>query len=279
MAEASRHEMFIKMHSLENHFVIFDRRESDFSLSTERITQICDSRRGVGGEQLLTIEKPRSADAHAAMRIFNIDGEEVGACGNATRCVGHLLLQETGKSELKIETKAGTLTCRKERMGQISVALGPISSRWTDIPLAKPVDTHHLPIANGPLTDGIALSIGNPHVVFFVPQLDRVDIARYAPLVQNASLFPVGVNVGVAEVVDDHTLRLLVWERPGILTKACGTGACVAAFAAIMRGHLKPTTITVRVPAGELAVQITEGSMAILAGPVAISFRGTIEIP
>ncbi|UWU19450.1 diaminopimelate epimerase (plasmid) [Rhizobium sullae] len=275
------HWPFIKMHGLQNYFVILDSRNGPKCLDQGDIVRICDSHTGVGGEQLLTIEHAShegyKAGAYAAMRIFNTDGKEVGACGNATRCVAHLLLEETGGDEVQIETRAGVLHCRKAGSMQISVTLGPISMDWRRIPLANYVDTLHLPLQSGPLKDGVALNIGNPHAVFFVDQLEELDMAHYAPVVQNDSLFPDGVNVGAAEVLDEQTLRLAVWERPGILTKSCGTGACVAAYAALKRGLMTSSRIVVHLSAGSLKIEILHGDMAVMTGPVAFCCHGFIE--
>lgn len=279
--ETPLHWPFIKMHGLQNYFVILDRRHGARPLTRDDIVRICDTHVGAGGEQLLTIEQVsdegRRAGAYAAMRIFNIDGKEAGACGNATRCMAYLLLEELGTDEVRIETIAGVLHCRRAGHMRISVTLGPISMDWRTIPLSREVDTLHLPVQSGPLRDGVALNIGNPHAVFFVDRLESVDIPAFAPAIQNDPLFPEGVNVGAAKVVDEQTIRLAVWERPGILTKACGTGACVAAYAALKRGVVTSTKLSVHLPAGVLDIEIVDGDMVIMTGPVAFCCCGFIE--
>lgn len=271
---------FVKMHGLRNHFVIFDRRIDRRAFRREDIVRICDTHVGIGGDQLLTIEQPSAygavAGAAAAMRIFNIDGREVSACGNATRCVAHLLLEETGGTELLLETGGGLLKCRRSGPMQVSVEMGPISGDWRDFPLAEEVDTTRLPVESGPLRNGVALWIGNPHAVFFVDSLSEIDLPEVAAPVQNHPLFPEGVNVGVAELVDAETIRLAVWERPGIATQACGTGACVAAFAARLKGLTRSDRFTVHLPAGALTIELS-GSMAIMSGPVAYCCRGYVD--
>lgn len=269
------------MHGLQNYFVILDRRHGAKPLTRDDIVRICDAHVGAGGEQLLTIEQVsdegRRAGAHAAMRIFNIDGKEAGACGNATRCMAYLLLEELGADEVRIETIAGVLHCRRAGPRRISVTLGPISMDWRKIPLSREVDTLHLPVQSGPFSDGVVLNIGNPHAVFFVDRLESVDFQVFAPAIQNDPLFPEGVNVGAAEVVDEQTIRLAVWERPGILTKACGTGACVAAYAALKRGFVTSTKLSMHLPAGVLDIEIVDGDMVIMTGPVAFCCYGFIE--
>jgi diaminopimelate epimerase len=268
---------FIKMHGLRNHFVIFDRRKQPFPLSTADIVRICDVHTGVGAEQVLTLEQPSAqSGAYAAMRIFNIDGRETGACGNATRCVAHLLFEESGSEELLLETEGGLLPCAKTGAMDVSVTLGPITMDWRAIPLSEACDTAYLPISSGPLKNGLALHIGNPHAVFFVTDLDAVNIPLWAPAIQNDPLFPEGINVGVAQAVDPHTLRLAVWERPGMLTEACGTGACVAAFAGRLRGLLSGERITVQLPAGRLGITLLGDDRAIMTGPVAFCCRGYV---
>jgi diaminopimelate epimerase len=265
---------FVKMHGLRNHFVIFDQRVEPRALPVEDIVRLCDVETGIGAEQVLTIEPASTGDAHARMRIFNIDGREVGACGNATRCVAHLLLEESGVKQLVLETAGGLLDCRKAGTMDVSVLLGPISLDWQAIPLAHACDTRHLPLASGPLRDGLALNIGNPHAVFFVDDAAGIDIPAFAPAIQNDPLFPEGANISVAEVVDGATLRLRVWERPGILTQACGTGACVAAYAGRLRGLLDRDDIAVHLPAGVLRIELQPGERALMTGPVAFCCWG-----
>jgi diaminopimelate epimerase len=279
--DSHRHSRpFVKMHGLRNHFVIFDRRQDRRGFTAQDIVRICDTHVGVGGDQLLTIEEPTAegaaAGACAAMRIFNIDGREVSACGNATRCVAHLLMEGSGRPEILLETGGGLLACRRVGDMEVSVELGPIGMDWRALPVARAVDMLHLPVESGPLRDGAAFWIGNPHVVFFVKSLAEIDLPRFAPAVQNHPLFPEGVNVGAAELVDAGTIRLAVWERPGMLTQACGTGACVAAFAARLKGLSAADRFTVHLPAGPLAVEIS-GDMAVMTGPVAYCCRGVVE--
>jgi len=271
---------FVKMHGLQNHFVIVDQRSGGRTFDKADVVRICDPHVGVGGEQLLTIEHPteggRRDGAYAAMRIFNVDGREVGACGNATRCMAYLLLEEAGGGEVRIETAAGVLHCRKAGHRSISVVLGPISADWRALPAARAVDTLHLPVESGPLRDGAAFHIGNPHAVFFVDRLDPEQLVRYAPAIQNDPLFPEGINVGAAQVIDGGTLRLAVWERPGMLTRACGTGACVAAYAARQRGLVGADEIEVRLPAGELLIRINADDTAVMTGPVDFCCHGFV---
>ncbi len=265
---------FLKMHGLHNHFVVVDARKDAFRPADEEVIRICDPKSGVGADQLIVIESPKSAGADAFMRILNVDGREVEACGNATRCVAWLLLEELGRDAVVIETLAGALACSRAGHLQVRCEMGHVSMEWRDIPLAEERDTCHLDLSFGPLTDGIALAIGNPHVVFFVDDLDAVDVALHAPKIQRHPLFPNQVNVGVAEMRSDDRLRLVVYERGVGLTTACGSGACVAAYAALARGMTDRKEMTVEMPAGSVGIEITENGSVIMTGPVAYCFSG-----
>lgn len=271
---------FVKMQGLRNHFVFIDRRRNDLPLAPEDVVRICDVHEGVGAEQVITIERPSPAaaarGAHVFMGIHNTDGSEAQACGNATRCLAYLLFEETGGSEVLIDSLGGLLHCRKEHAQEVSVTLGPITQDWRHVPLSRAADTSHLPLASGPLRDGLALSIGNPHAVFFVDDLASVDIPAFAPAIAGDRLFTEGANVGVAEVVDERTLKLAVWERPGMLTEACGTGACVAAYAGRMRGLLKADRVNVQLPGGTLGIRLLEDGRAVMTGPVAFCCAGYV---
>jgi len=265
---------FLKMHGLHNHFVIVDARQERFAPGAAEIMRICDPETGVGGDQLIVIEPARNTGADAFMRIINVDAREAEACGNATRCVAWILLEELASDAVVIETLAGLLACERAGDMQVSCAMGKVSMEWRDIPLAQERDTCHLDLEFGPLRDGVALSIGNPHVVFFVGDLDAIDIEALAPKIQTHPLFPNQVNVGVAEMTSKGSMRLTVYERGAGLTTACGSGACVAAYAALVRGLADSKKITVEMPAGNMSIEIGDDGSAVMTGPVAWCFSG-----
>ena len=264
---------FLKMHGLRNHFVIVDGRETPYRPERSEIVRICDAQIGVGGDQLVVIE-PAAGAADAFMRLFNVDGREVEACGNATRCVAWLLMEESKCDDVKIETLAGILECRRVADRRVSCDMGRVSMRWNDVPLAEKRDTLHLDLTAGPLSEPAALNVGNPHAVFFVDDVDAVDLASIAPVIQENPLFPEQVNVGVAQFVDDSHLKLVVYERGAGLTMACGSGACAAAYAALARKLTVSKRITVTLPGGDVEITITGDDHAIMSGPVAFCFSG-----
>ncbi len=265
---------FVKMHGLRNHFVITDAREDPYRPDDEEIIRICDPQTGVGADQLIIIEPPRAPGADVFMRILNVDAREVEACGNATRCVAWLMMEERKSDAITVETLAGALDCKRAGPMQVSCAMGQVTMDWRAIPLAEERDTCHLDIEFGPLSDAVALAIGNPHVVFFVDELDAIDLESLAPQIQQHSLFPNQVNVGVAQMIDDDRVRLAVYERGAGLTTACGSGACVAAYAALARGLTDSRTMAVEMPAGQVTIEITGDGTAIMTGPVAYCFSG-----
>ncbi|MDX1405534.1 MAG: diaminopimelate epimerase, partial [Woeseiaceae bacterium] len=249
---------FIKMHGLRNHFVITDAREDPYRPGDEEIVRICDPQSGVGADQLIILEPPRDAAADVFMRILNVDAREVEACGNATRCVAWLLMEEAKVDAIVVETLAGCIDCQRAGELQVSCAMGKVTMDWREIPLAEQRDTCHLDLEFGSLADGIALNIGNPHLVFFVDDLDAIDLAGVAPQIQSHPLFPQQVNVGVAQMLDEQRLRLAVYERGAGMTMACGSGACVAVYAALARGLTDCRTMTVNMPAGSVQIEISK---------------------
>ncbi|MEE8540049.1 MAG: diaminopimelate epimerase [Desulfobacterales bacterium] len=273
---------FIKMHGLRNDFIIVDGRQERFAPSKEDVARICDRHEGIGGDELLILEPPRpdrvTLGADVFLRIINPDGREVEACGNATRCIGWLLMQETGREQVILDTLGGLLRCVRVGKKQVAVDMGQLRTDWQDIPLAYAMDTLHLGIGNGPLQDPVGMNIGNPHAVFFVDDLDAIDLTQYAPQLQKHPLFPEEANIGAAQIIDSHTMRLAVWERPGVLTTACGTGACVAVGAAHRRGLTDQREMTVSMPDGSLLIELNEDKTVMMTGPVEVCYAGYLPV-
>ena len=267
---------FIKMHGSGNDFVVIDARTEAVAIGAAQARAIADRRTGVGCDQLIVIERPHNAKAQARMRIFNADGSEVAACGNATRCVADLLMREQNARQVTIETKAGLLRGEAATNGRISVDLGPVRTDWRDIPLAEPHDTLHLAIAAGELRDPVAVSVGNPHAVFFVDAVAAVPLATLGPDIEHHPLFPARTNVEAVEVLACDRLRVRVWERGVGITASCGTGAAAAAVAAHRRG-LAGRSVEVVMDGGTLGVRWRDDDHVVLRGPVAVSFRGVLD--
>jgi diaminopimelate epimerase len=260
---------FLKMHGLGNDFVVFDAREAAIALSAAQVRAIADRYTGVGCDQLIVIEPDAEADAR--MRVWNADGEEVEACGNAARCVAQLI----GPS-ITIETAGGRIRGTSDASGA-TIDMGAPRFGWEEIPLAYAMDTLSMPVGWEELQSPAAVNVGNPHVVFFVNDLDAVDLERLGPLIERDPLFPARVNVNVAEVEGRDRIRLKVWERGAGLTRACGTGACATAIAAMRRG-LTDRKVTVTLPGGALDIEWREDGHILMSGPARLAFRGEIDL-
>ncbi|MGC8522694.1 MAG: diaminopimelate epimerase [Acidibrevibacterium sp.] len=267
---------FLKMHGLGNDFVVIDRRARACALGPGEARRIADRHRGVGCDQIILLD--RAAGADLFMRILNADGSEAGACGNATRCVAELLFRETGNPAPLIRTLAGDLPTRREADGRITVDMGRPALEWDQIPLARPLDTLHLPLALGPLADPAACSMGNPHATFFASAVDHLPIAELGPVLEHDPLFPERANIGFAEILAPDRLRLIVWERGAGRTLACGSGACAALVNAHRRG-LVGRRAGLLLDGGEIEITWREDDDHVLmTGPAAIAFHGTIDL-
>jgi diaminopimelate epimerase len=259
---------FTKMHGLGNDFVIIDARETPVAIDAAAARAIADRHTGIGCDQLILLEPSAAADA--VMRIWNPDGSEAEACGNATRAVARLLGRPGA-----VETVGGRLTLNPTGEGA-TVDLQAPRFAWDEIPLAYALDTRALPLAWDDLADPFCVNVGNPHAVFFVPDADAIPLDRLGPLIEHDVVFPERVNVGVAQVTGPSSLKLRVWERGAGLTRACGTGACAAAITALSR-KLVTGPVEVALPGGALTIAWDGGPIR-MTGPATFVFSGTADI-
>ena len=262
---------FIKMHGLGNDFVVIDSTKSQYTINKSSIQLISDRRFGVGCDQV--IEMKPSAKEDIYMKIYNSDGTEAEACGNAARCVAGLLFASNQKKEVSIETVAGVLKAESEEDGLIKVDMGKPSFFWKDIPLSS--DISHISFEELSLINGLAVNMGNPHIVFFVKDINEVDINKVGPLVENSSYFPEKVNVEVCQIINKSKIKVTVWERGAGKTLACGTGAC-AALVAAYKNNLTDPTAEIVLNGGSLNItwNVNSDEHVIMSGPIAVSFLG-----
>lgn len=271
---------FVKMNGTGNDFVVVDALSAPFRPTAEEARAICDREAGEGCDQLIAIEPSETADAF--MRVWNADGGEVETCGNALRCVGWLLMEASGRDRVRIDTAAGVTEATRAGDRRVTVDMGAPRLDWAQIPLAEEMDTRGIELQVGPIdaphlhTPG-AVSMGNPHVVFFVADEPGDALVRgTGSLIEHHPLFPDGVNVGFAQVLAPDRIRLRVWERGAGLTRACGTGACAALVAAARRG-LTRRAAAVEVDGGELKIDWDEASDHVfMTGPVEIERTGQL---
>jgi diaminopimelate epimerase len=269
---------FVKMHGLGNDFAIFDGRSAALSILPESIIKMGDRRTGIGFDQMVIIDPPRSPGTDAFLRIYNNDGTEVGACGNATRCIGKLLIDETKKQKVTLETKAAKL--QAVMMGDaVSVDMGNVNLEWQQIPLKREENTLSVPVQEGLLDRAVAVNVGNPHAVFFMQKnVDDFPLEKMGPRVEEDPIFPEKTNVEVANVLSRSKIRMRVWERGAGITRACGTGACAVAVAGVRKG-LTDRKVTVVLDGGNLDIEWRESdNHVIMTGAVAEVYRGEVEL-
>ncbi|AMO71705.1 diaminopimelate epimerase [Sphingorhabdus sp. M41] len=258
---------FHKMHGLGNDFVIIDAREEEITLSGAQVAAIADRHSGVGCDQLIILRP--SIDADVKMQIFNSDGSQVEACGNASRCVAKLIGDET-----RIETDGGIIIGSATADGAI-VDMGTPRFDWQSIPLAYAMDTLNMPVGWEDLQNPATVNVGNPHVIFFVDDSASVELDRLGPMIEFDPLFPEKVNVNIAHI-KNGAIYLRVWERGVGLTRACGTGACATAVAAIKRG-LVSSPVQVNLPGGTLVIGWHDGESIQMQGPTSYVFSGEAD--
>ena len=262
---------FTKMQGAGNDFVVIDATRAPFALSPAQLRRLADRHFGVGCDQILVVEPPHARDADFRYRIFNADGGEVEQCGNGARCFVRYVHERglTSKREIRVETLGGLIAPRLEPDGEVSVDMGPPAP---ESPLVQPLEV------DGERVELAILSMGNPHAVQVVPDLDAAPVTRQGPLIEHHARFPDRVNAGYMQVLDRHRIRLRVWERGAGETLACGTGACAAAVSGVLRG-LIDSPVQVRARGGTLTVSWAGGDNAVwMKGPAQTVFEGVIEL-
>jgi diaminopimelate epimerase len=264
---------FIKMHGLGNDFVVIDARATA-APGREALVRIADRHLGAGCDQVLVLAPPEAAGADIYMRIYNPDGSEAQACGNGTRCVARLFMDETGRKGCTIQTVAGLLPCEDAGNGLVKADMGAPRFGWQDIPLSEERDTLELGALNGLYGAPAAVNVGNPHTVFFVKNVAEVPLEEIGPQVERHVLFPERTNVEFAQVTGPESIRLRVWERGTGVTSACGSGACATMVAAARRG-LTGRRAEITLDGGTLQMEWRESDGHVLmTGPAVRVFEG-----
>ena len=271
---------FRKMNGLGNDFVVLDARVRALPLGVDALRAIADRKEGIGCDQIIALEPSRNADVF--MRIWNADGGEVGACGNAARCVAALVAAERGRPDVSIETESALLSANVNCDGSVTIDMGEPRIAWNQIPLAEPFhDTRRIELQIGPIDDPVmhspaVVNVGNPHALFFVDDVAAHDLAKFGPMLEHHPIFPERANISLVQVLSPEHLKVRTWERGAGLTRACGTAACAAAVAAARRG-LAGRKVKVSLPGGDLLIGWRESDGHILmTGPYALDFEGTL---
>jgi diaminopimelate epimerase len=273
---------FVKMNGLGNEIVLVDMRAAPTAV-TASDARAAARPGGVAYDQMMALYPPRTPGTDAFVRIYNNDGSEAGACGNGMRCLASILFAETGKEALAVETRAGLLNCWKAGQQSFTVDMGVPRFRWDEIPLAEEFrDTRAIELQIGPIDKPIlhspsAVSMGNPHAIFWVDDVDAYDLGRIGPLLENHPIFPERANISLAAVRSSTHLAVRTWERGAGLTRACGSAACAAAVAAA-RTRRTGRKVTVTVPGGDLLIEWRESDDHVLmTGPVEYEYAGRFD--
>ena len=273
---------FTKMHGLGNDFVVIDAVRQHIELSEAQVRYLADRHFGVGCDQLLVVEAAQTPGVDFRYRIFNADGGEVEQCGNGARCFARFVFDQglTDKREIRVETKKGVITPRLEADGNVTVDMGVPVLNPADVPFVSESDAYVQPLDVAGNTIAItAVSMGNPHAVQVVADVDTAPVAEQGPLIEHHPRFPARVNAGFLQVVDDHHVRLRVFERGAGETLACGTGACAAVVAGILR-ELVVSPVTVETRGGELTIAWNGvGTPVMMTGPAVSVFSADITLP
>jgi len=268
---------FRKMNGLGNDFVVLDARARSLALDDNAVRAIADRKEGIGCDQLIALEP--SARADVFMRIWNADGGEVGACGNAARCVASLVAAERGEPHVSIETESGMLDAAVNRNGSVTIDMGTPRFAWNEIPLAQRFDdTRRIALdADDPaLNSPAVVNVGNPHCLVFVDDVAAHDLARLGPVLEHHKLFPERANISLVQVLAPDAIKVRTWERGAGLTRACGTAACAAAVASAQR-ELTGRKVKVSLPGGDLLIEWRESDGHILmTGPYALDYESTL---
>lgn len=263
---------FLKMNGAGNDFVVIDARQADIQLSRDQVRLLASRGNEVtrGCDQLVLLRPSQRTDVF--MQLYNADGSDTEACGNATRCVASLIMGETGKEYVSVATIFTEMACGKSG-GRIAVDMGEPKLSWQEIPLAHPCDPMALPIEGG-----MAVSMGNPHLVFAVADALAIDLQKDGPAFEHHPLFPKRTNVSFAQVLDPSHIKLRVWERGAGATLACGTAAC-ATVVALHRKGLVGRTVSVSLPGGVLDIQWDQETNHVwMTGPVETEFEGVLNV-
>jgi diaminopimelate epimerase len=274
---------FVKMNGLGNEIVVVDMRGEAGAINADEARAVARSA-AAPYDQLMALHVPRTPGTHAYVRIYNNDGSEAGACGNGMRCIADLVSKESGKRALAFETKAGVLPCWMDEAPSIwTVDMGAPRFAWHEIPLARPFpDTRAIELAIGPADQPIlqspsAVSMGNPHAIFWVDDVNAYDLLKLGPALETDPIFPERANISLAQVTSRTHLIVRTWERGAGLTKACGSAACAAAVAAARLGRAE-RAVTVTLPGGDLRIAWRErDDHVLMTGPVAYEYEGRFD--
>ena len=268
---------FTKMHGLKNDFIIIDARTKNFFLTPNNIKKISDRKKGLGCDQVVIIEKPRKKKTSAFIKFYNSDGSVTKACGNAARCVAFLLMKECKTKKIALETESTLLNASLAKNNHVSVDIGKAYFKWRQIPLKKNININKINFNVDSYIKPILVNVGNPHIIFFIKNLKKINLKQIGPKIEKNHLFPERINVNFAKILSNNKIELRVWERGAGMTKACGTGASATAVAAIKNKLINKRICYIHMDGGKLKIEYKKNGHIIMTGPTKTVKKGILN--
>jgi len=268
---------FTKMHGLKNDFIIIDARTKKIFLTPNNIKKISDRKKGLGCDQVVIIEKPRKRKTSAFIKFYNSDGSVTKACGNAARCVAFLLMKECKTKKIALETESTLLNASLAKNNHVSVDIGKAYFKWRQIPLKKNININKINFNVDSYIKPILVNVGNPHIIFFIKNLKKINLKQIGPKIEKNHLFPERINVNFAKILSNNKIELRVWERGAGMTKACGTGASATAVAAIKNKLINKRICYIHMDGGKLKIEYKKNGHIIMTGPTKTVKKGILN--
>ena len=268
---------YTKMHGLKNDFIIIDARAKKIFLNKKNIRKISNRKKGLGCDQLVIIEKPKKKKTSAFIKFYNSDGSITKACGNATRCVAFLLMKEFKRKKIALETESTLVNAFLTKNNQVSVDIGKAYFKWKQIPLKRKVNINKVNFNIDSYINPTLINVGNPHIIFFMQNLKKINLKKVGPKIEKNSLFPERINVNFAKILKNNKIELRVWERGAGITKACGTGASATAVAAIKNKLINKRICYIHMDGGKLKIEYKKNGHIVMTGPIKTVKKGILN--
>lgn len=268
---------YTKMHGLKNDFIIIDARAKKIFLNKKNIRKISNRKKGLGCDQLVIIEKPKKKKTSAFIKFYNSDGSITKACGNASRCVAFLLMKEFKRKKIALETESTLVNAFLTKNNQVSVDIGKAYFKWKQIPLKRKVNINKVNFNIDSYINPTLINVGNPHIIFFMQNLKKINLKKVGPKIEKNPLFPERINVNFAKILKNNKIELRVWERGAGITKACGTGASATAVAAIKNKLINKRICYIHMDGGKLKIEYKKNGHIVMTGPIKTVKKGILN--
>ena len=268
---------YTKMHGLKNDFIIIDARAKKIFLNKKNIQKISNRKKGLGCDQLVIIETPKKKKTSAFIKFYNSDGSITKACGNATRCVAFLLMKEFKRKKIALETESTLVNAFLTKNNQVSVDIGKAYFKWKQIPLKRKVNINKVNFNIDSYINPTLINVGNPHIIFFMQNLKKINLKKVGPKIEKNPLFPERINVNFAKILKNNKIELRVWERGAGITKACGTGASATAVAAIKNKLINKRICYIHMDGGKLKIEYKKNGHIVMTGPIKTVKKGILN--